>query len=445
MPEIAELQERKNELAEEIRKLADRQDEWTAEDKESWDKRNEEYDAARTEVEAAQERQSIADRAAEIAEEQARSVNHRIPGTDDQSGRQEAPGIETRALALQGWCMAGKRSRGFGERHKDAMRSVGLFMEDDEINIPRAYPSAPGGYGMWSRNNGGAMLESRDLAVSSEPEVIPEGFVNMLDKAMLAYGGPRQVCRILRTATGNDLPIPTADDTGNTGELLAEAASIGSSVDPTISAVTLQAYKYSSKLILVSYELLADEAVNLASEIGAMAGERLGRIQATHYTTGTGSSQPNGIVTASGLGVTAASATAVTADELIDLFHALDPSYRALPSAGWMFNDTSAKNVRKLKDGDNQYLWQPGLQAGQPDVLLGKPVTINQDMPAMTTGLKSFVFGAMEKYVIRDAGPVRFKRLDERYADTDQVAFIAFSRHDGDATQSGAFKHLIQA
>ena len=118
------------------------------------------------------------------------------------------------------------------------------------------------------------------------------------------------------------------------------------------------------------------------------------------------------IDTAAGTGKTTASATAFTSDELMDLFHSLDPTYRALPSCGWMFHDTVLQYIRKMKDGDGQYLWQPGLASGVPDRILGKPYAINQKMEPLVsnvpvTAKKHVLFGAFEKYLIRDAGGVR--------------------------------------
>lgn len=265
--------------------------------------------------------------------------------------------------------------------------------------------------------------------------VIPEGFVARLEQAMLAFGGMLQTSEIMVTDSGNDMPWPTADDTFNKGAILSEASSIGSSVDPSFGAVILQAFKYSSKLVQVSAEILEDFAFDLPSILGSMLGERLGRILNEHFTTGTGSSQPRGIAVAATTGVTAASATAITSDEVIDLFHAVDPAYR--PNAEFMMADSTVALVRKLKDSDNQYLWQPGLQAGIPDRLLGRVVNVNQDMPSAATGNKAILFGDLRKYKVRLAGQTRSRRLVERYADTDQEGFVSFIRADGDLVDAG--------
>jgi HK97 family phage major capsid protein len=143
------------------------------------------------------------------------------------------------------------------------------------------------------------------------------------------------------------------------------------------------------------------------------------------------------------VGVTAAGAAAITADELIDLFHSLDIAYRA--NAVFQANDLTLAAIRKLKDSDGQYLWQTGLTAGQPDMLLGKPVLANNDVAVLATTAKTVWFGDPSKYIIRQVRGMRFRRLDELYAANDQVGFVAFNRWDGDAIQANAMKVLQQA
>ena len=275
---------------------------------------------------------------------------------------------------------------------------------------------------------------------------VAQDFSGILERQLLAFGGPRSVCRVLTTATGASLPWPTVNDTGNVGALLAENTTIGASVDPTFAAVTFGAYKYSSTPVLASAEILQDSAFDIGSLLAELLGERLGRIEGAHTTTGTGSGQPNGIVTASAAGVTAAGAAAIVFDDIMGLIHSVDPWYRTGPNVGLMMHDQVLLAVRKLKDTTNQPLWQPSQQLGMPDRLLGFPVTINQHMSStIATTLKTMLFGDFSKYVIRDAGSIRFYRLDERYRDLDQTGFIAFKRMDANTIQSAAIKRLTQA
>jgi HK97 family phage major capsid protein len=208
----------------------------------------------------------------------------------------------------------------------------------------------------------------------------------------------------------------------------------------------LDAYKISSDIIRVSYELLQDSGFDMDAIIGEAFGERLGRKSNGFLTTGTGSSQPNGIVTAAALGKTAASATAITWDEIFDLFHSVDPAYRGSPKARFMFNDATLLVLRKLKDGDGNYLWQESnARTGEPATISGKPYSINQAMDSIATGNRTVVFGDFSKYIVRKAAGMQMLRLVERYGEFWQVGFIAMNRIDGELLDTAAVKHLIQA
>jgi HK97 family phage major capsid protein len=360
------------------------------------------------------------------------------------------------AFVLQAW-MRHNNGLDITEAHEDACQRAGIRPTSSrlEIRLGGMYPNKPA----WSTGDGGRpMLENRDVSGMVEKRALSVGtaasggytvdslFMNELEQTLLAFDGPRQVSRVLRTATGGQMLWPTVNDTSNSGALLAEAGSIGSSTDPTFAQKALDAYKYSSKPILVSEELLEDSAFNLSQIIANMLGERLGRILGAQHTTGTGSSQPNGIVTASTAGKTAASATAVTALEILDLIHSVDPAYRSGGSCGFMMNDGILLAIRKLVDGQSRPLWEPSLQMSYPDRLYGYPVSINQNMQAtLATGTKTILFGDFMKFVIRDSGSMRFYRLEELYRANDQVGFIAFMRSDSECIQTAAIKHLVQA
>lgn len=272
---------------------------------------------------------------------------------------------------------------------------------------------------------------------------VPDEAMRPIVEAMKAFGGMRAVSTIVPTATGADLPIPTDNDTSVSGEIITENSTHNDG-DIAFGQVVLQSFLYSSKIVKVSRQLLQDSSVDLNAYIGRKLGQRIGRIQNTHFTTGDGSSKPRGIVTASTLGKTAAGAAAITYDELVDLMHSVDPAYQA--NARWMMNFATLAIARKLKDSANMPVWAP-MANGMPDTILGRPYVINQDMPAATTGLKSVLYGDFSNYHIRDAGNVILLRLEERYADALQVGFLAFLRSDGDLVDAGTnpVKHLIQA
>ena len=446
--ELRNLCERKGQLVAEARKLLDENpgEKWNAELETRYVAINTELSTVSGKIDAGVAAEET--RKQRAADLEAIEQRHKEAGNGkpaERETRQVNRSYETQALALQAWMRTGEGQE-LSAEHRAACQAEGINPGSREIVLRN---NASYGEPAWALHGANCKREVRaglDVGTSGAgQETIPQGFLAELDRKMLAYGGPRAVCRVLRTATGNALPIPKVDDTTNTGELLAEATSVGTSVDPTFSAVTLNAYKYSSKAVLVSSELLQDSAFNMADVVASLLGERLGRITGAQFTTGTGSSQPEGIVVGSAAGLTAASATAFTADELISLVHSVDPAYR-MGATGFMLHDTIAMYIRKFKDSNGQYLWQPGLSVGSPDRLLGFPMTINQHMDsALTTGKKVALFGDYSHFFIRDVGEIRFKRLDERYADTDQVGFFAFYRGDSAMIQSAAVKRLTLA
>lgn len=450
---IQELLEEKGTIVAAMRSALDANpgDKWTAEHEAAYvaqNKRLGEIEAKittlRTDEATRAERAAALDAAEQRTREQGNNQGGNAGGNHGE--QRQRPAGDRAAVALQAWLRAGEGQE-ISAEHRAACQELGVNPNTREIglNLRNNY-GAPA----WCVGGNQGRREVRaglDVGTSGAgQETIPQGFLAELDRKMLAFGGPRAVCNVIRTASGNNLPVPKVDDTSNTGVLLAEATTIGTSIDPTFSAVTLGAYKFSSKAVLVSAEILQDSAFNMASLVASLLGERLGRIMGAYNTTGTGSSQPQGIVNGSAAGVTAASATAIAADELFGLVHSVDPAYRLGGACGWMMNDNVLLMIRKLKDTTNQYLWQPGLSQGVPDRLAGYPVTINQHMdvtPATTD--KVMLFGDFTHFTIRDVAEIRFRRLDERYADTDQVGFVAFARMDSKMIQSAAIKHLVMA
>lgn len=343
----------------------------------------------------------------------------------------QAEELERRfAYAIQGWLRAGKPSEPrlkLEEEHFEAARYFNINLLAREICLPIA------------RDYRKVLAEYRamSLTVASGGYTVPQGFVNALEIALLAHGGVRAVASSVRTSTGNDLPWPTMNDTSNKGEIIGEGITFGTSIDPSFANVILKAFKYSSKPIVASTEILQDSAFDLAATIGEALGTRIARIQNDHFTTGAGTTLPKGLTVAGVVGKAAASMTAFTSDEVIDLIHSVDPAYR--PQGSFMFHDTTLAAIRKLKESTtNAYIWQPGLQNGVPDRLLGYSYQINQSMSsAFTTGQKLILFGDMSKYKIRDVAEVRLVRLDELFAQTDQVGFVAFMRTDGNLIDAG--------
>jgi HK97 family phage major capsid protein len=263
-------------------------------------------------------------------------------------------------------------------------------------------------------------------------------FVTSLEMAMTSASGIMEVADIIRTDHGEEMRWPTADDTANEGSQVGESAAVDDEVEPTFGQKKWYAHKFKSGMIKVPYELLEDNAVGLENRIPQMLGERIGRIINRKGTLGDGASTFYGIVPASTSGKTAAGAAAIVFDELIDLEHSVNRAIRADRTMnGYMFNDTTLKLIRKLKDGQSRYLWQSGANTGAPDTMNTYRYTINDHMQDPASGVKSVLFGRLSSYKVRIVKTVRFRRLDERYADNDEVAFIAFLRADGNLLNAG--------
>lgn len=285
---------------------------------------------------------------------------------------------------------------------------------------------------------------------SSGGYTVPVTLMNEIDKAMAAWGPmwDAAIVRELNTTSGNRLEFPTVDDTAKTGRIKAQNAAVDDdgTDDVVFGQKLLDSYVYDTGMVKVPLELLQDSVFDIESLMTDLFGERLGRLANSVLTVGTGSSQPNGIVTASSAGKTAASATAITSDELLDLFHSVDPAYRASPKARWMFNDATLLAIRKLKDGDGNYLWQMGdVRTAEPDTIWGKPYSINQAMVNAATGTKPIIFGDMSRYIVRKVGGFQVLTLRERYAEYFQVGMVGFKRFDGELLNTAAVKHLVMA
>ena len=260
-----------------------------------------------------------------------------------------------------------------------------------------------------------------------------------LETAKKAYGGMRNVANIVPTATGATIPWPTSDATAEMGAILPQNTPTGRQ-DTTFGVVNLDAYMYTSLDIAIPFQLLQDSFIDLEAFINEILAVRLGRIQNQHFTTGTGTAQPRGIVTGSGVGRIGAvgNTLSVTYDDLVRLEHSLDPAYREMPGVGYMMNDASVMAIRLIKDPNGRPIFVPGYEAGAvidggaPDKLMGRKITINQDMPVMAANAKSILFGAFNKYIIRDVMDLTLFRMnDSAFTRNAQVGFLALQRSGG--------------
>lgn len=278
------------------------------------------------------------------------------------------------------------------------------------------------------------------LQVGTDSEggyTVPDAFLAILRESEREFGIISAAATHFSTAESGQVKIPSIATYG-TSVLTAEEAAFTQSED-TFGELTMDSFKY-GRIIKISDELIHDSAFDVLGMVARLAGQSLAIVTGTAYATGTGSSQPNGLFTAASTGVTVASTSAITSDELIDLYHSVIGPYRSRSS--WVMKDSTAVLIRKLKDGNSQYMWQPGLQAGQPDLLLGRPVLVEPNAPAAAASADSVAFGDLSTYWIRDVEGVTVKVLDELYAANGQIGFRVHMRTDADLTDTNAVKVL---
>lgn len=275
-------------------------------------------------------------------------------------------------------------------------------------------------------------------------DIVPTSFYDRLMAHLIENSAMLQTNpTVLNTSSGENVEVPKTLTHSTATTPTAEAGAIAES-DPTFDKVTLGAFKY-GVLIQVSSELVTDSGVDLEGYLSMQAGRAIGNAFGQDLVTGTGSGEPRGITIDTTLGVTGSTGVggAFTADNLIDLHYSVIAPYRASSSCRWLLRDASVAAVRKLKDSQGQYLFQPSLVAGTPDTLLGKPIVTDPNVAAVALSAKSIVFGDFSQYFVRLAGGVRFERSDDYAFGNDLVSFRALLRGDGALVDlTGAVKHF---
>jgi len=272
--------------------------------------------------------------------------------------------------------------------------------------------------------------EVRALVIGTDTAggyLVPDEFERMLVQKLEAENVMRSLATVISTSSGTR-EIPVEADYGMAA-WLAESAPYQES-DIEFGQVILGAHKLGT-IIKISEELLNDSAFDMSTYIASAFARRMGRAEEAAFVNGDGTGKPTGVVQSAQQGVVAPAGQtdSISADDLIDLYHALKRPYRS--RATWLMADSTAKAIRKLKDNDGQYLWQPGLQAGQPDRILGRPVAISDDVPPLGAGNRAVLFGDFSYYWIADRVGRVMQRLDELYAANGQVGFRMYQRVDG--------------
>lgn len=403
MSKITELRQKRAALVERQRELVNNADEekrdLSTEEVQEYDKLNADFDALTTEIGEAEKQDEIR---SQLRDREA-LMKERV------DSREFRAALETKK---NGSPLAGEEYR---EAYDTYLRQGRNGLYADEIRALQVGTDSEGGY------------------------TVPDEFNKQLIEALYDVNVMRPMCTVISSSNGT-MEIPVVSSQGAAAWTAEEGAY--NEADDAFGQVTLSAYKL-TRIIKVSEELLNDSAFNLQSHLSGSFANAFGGAEETAFVTGDGSGKPTGITASAGTGVTAAATGAITTDEIIELYHSLKRQYRS--KARFMMNDATALAIRKLKDSDNQYLWQPGLQAGEPDRLIGKPVVISHDMATMAASAKAVLFADFSYYWIADRTGRTFQRLNELYAANGQVGFRASQRVDGKLTLAEAAKMIVMA
>ena len=414
MPSVAakELHDKRLSLLQEARTLIEAEGGLTPETETQVDALHEQADVLGTQVE----------RHIKQEEAEKRISNLPAPPTAPRiADEEEAPTLDE---VLRHWALTGEVIRSDGKR------------------VPTPHFDIAG----QDKRSKGKDGEQRALEVGTNTEgghAVDESWVNRLEEALKHFDPLREqgVATVMTTPRGEALHFPTVNDTTNKGERLAEEAE-ATRADPAFGQLVLNAYKYSSKQILISTELIQDNIVSLESYLPKALGERISRITAEEFMQGAGTAGiPRGLSVAATAGSAEVEVTgAVTPNyaAFVDLEEALDRAYR--PGARYMMHRTTLAAVKKLTVGtaDSRLLWVPGMAVGEPATINGYPYIVNDEMDTNATSGDTYVlFGDFSKFLIRDVAQVRLVRFGELYMRNDQVGFLMFSRHDSDLLDAG--------
>ena len=398
------------------------------------------FDAMKTDIEGLKER--IDD--LEAIEEIGRDMNDPIGDgqrfhTDDGRVTDRRPADRDKIIthrdcdyALRAWMLPNRAT----DKMLEAADKCGMDMRSNEMEFELADTEAAERMRRQFRENGIVYRATTPQSKGTNAKggfTVPTELATTIEEALLNFGGMRARSTILRTDSGHDFNIPTADDTNNVSTVLAENTA-ATTKDLNFAQVTLRAAKYESGIVKASIELLQDTAVDLVGYIGRAIGTRHARGTNRDYTTGsTATTSPRGIIRDSQQGYAATTATGgdIGVRPITELIYSVDLEYRS--SGAFMMNDGIAKEVFYEVDSNGQPLWQVGLQAGQPDLLRGFPVVINNRLTASSTGAGQtlMLFGDLSKYVIRDVRGGQLIRFNERFMEKLQVGWLGVMRTDG--------------
>lgn len=292
------------------------------------------------------------------------------------------------------------------------------------------------------------LAEMRVQSVGSNEQggyTVPKEFQARIVAQMQAYGGLANISRILTTSDGRTIEWLTADSTSEVGELVGENQA-ATEADTAFGIANLGAKKLSSKVIRVSNELLQDSAIDIEGYLAERIAERIGRAEAKFLVQGTGAGspqQPKGLEVSVTGTTTATTAGKVDWKDINTLIHAIDPAYRGAGNTRLLFNDNTFRVLKELEDAQKRPLWLPSIAGVAPSTILGYQYAIDQGVADIGTGKKFLYFGDFNRFIVRRVSYMTLKRLVERYAEYDQVGFLAFHRFDCALEDASAIKALV--
>ncbi|SCX93927.1 phage major capsid protein, HK97 family [Nitrosospira sp. Nl5] len=319
-----------------------------------------------------------------------------------------------------------------GEDEIDALTAVALYMRHGSDVTPEQAVAIRNAMSTTTTTEGGYTVPSEVAAM-------------VIDK-LKAFGGMREVASILTTETGVNMNWPTSDGTADVGAIVGQNTAVNAA-DITFGTIGLNPFYYTSNKIALPLELIQDSAIDVVAYVVDRLATRIARIQNTHFTTGAGTTLPDGVIPKSSTGKTGTTGQTLTViyDDLVDLKHSVNRAYRK--NARFMMNDLSVAVVSKLKDTTGRPIWVPSVVVDAPDTLLGFPVAINDDVAVMAANAKSIAFGDLSKYTIRDiANTTVLRRFDDSaFALSNQVGFCGWTRSGGNLLDTAAVKLYVNS
>ena len=318
----------------------------------------------------------------------------------------------------------------------DAMAAVALYLRNGSNVTPEQAVAIRNAMSTTTTTEGGY--------------TVPSEIATMVVDALKAFGGMREVSKVITTAGGNSLNFPTSDGTSEVGVIVAENAA-ASTGEITFGTVAVNPYKYSSNKIAIPWELIQDSAIDVVAFVTNRLATRLARATNAHYTTGTGSSQPYGIAARASSGKVGTTGQTLTViyDDLIDLIYSVNSAYRGR-GARFMLKDASVAIIRKLKDTTGRPIWNPGdaegIAGGVPSTIAGYAYTVNDDVATMAANAKSIYFGDFSQFVIRDVNGIDIRRFDDSaFALNGQVGFCGWMRTGSNLLDTAAVKYYANS